>query len=114
MKKFAIAAVAAAIATLSFSTIAEARAHWEHRGWHNSGWNHHGGWNRLWRHDGWRHSGWHHRGYWGGWGGGWGGYWGGPAIVIGGPVYNDYCFVRRVRHHDRHGNVYIKRVRVCR
>lgn len=75
MKKFLIAAAAAAVATVSLSTVAEA---------------------------GWRHR--HYHGYHG--------YWG-PRIVIRPVVYDDYCFVRKVRRYDRWGNLYIKRVRIC-
>jgi hypothetical protein len=107
MRKLAIGAMAAVVAALSFSTSADA-AVWRHRGFH-SGWHHgwHRGWHRGWHH-GWR-GGWHH-----GWRGGyWGGYWGGPTIVVG-PAYRGYCFVKKVRRHDHNGNVYVKRIRVCR
>ena len=80
MKKFAIAALAALVATVSLSSVAEAGRRWRHHGWHH---------------------GWHH------------GYWGGPRIIIRPAYYDDYCFVKKVRHHDRWGNVYIKRVRIC-
>jgi hypothetical protein len=40
------------------------------------------------------------------------GYWG-PRIVIRPVVYDDYCFVRKVKRYDRWGNLYVKRVRVC-
>jgi hypothetical protein len=111
MRKLAIGAMAAVVAALSLSTAAEA-SQWRHRGFHN-GWHH--GWNggRHWRggwHHGWR-GGWRHHGWRYGWRGG---YWGGPRIVIGGPVYDGYCFVKKVRRHDENGNAYIKRVRVCR
>ncbi|MBL0374990.1 hypothetical protein JJB09_23530 [Rhizobium sp. KVB221] len=78
MKKFVIAALAAAVATVSLSSVAEA-------GWR-------------------RYHGWHN------------GYWGGARIVIRPRVvyYGDYCFVKKVRRYDDWGNVYIKRVRVCR
>lgn len=99
MKKLVIGAVAAVLATLSLSTVADARPQWQHRGWN------HGGWHHGWRHDGWR----------GGYRGGWrGGYWGGPRVVIGLGVGPGYCFVKKVRHIDRHGDVYLTRVRVCR
>ena len=55
---------------------------------------------------GWRrHHGWyghHHNRFWG------------PRIVIRPVVYNDYCFVKKVRRYDDWGNLYIKRVRICR
>ena len=54
---------------------------------------------------GWRrHHGWyghHHNRFWG------------PRIVIRPVVYNDYCFVKKVRRYDAWGNLYIKRVNVC-
>jgi hypothetical protein len=77
MKKFVIAAIAAVVATVSLSSVAEA------------GWRRHHGWYG------------HH------------GYWGGPRIVIRPVVYDDYCFVRKVKRYDRYGNLYVKRVRVC-
>jgi hypothetical protein len=80
MKKFAIAALAALVATVSLSSVAEAGWRWRHHGWHH---------------------GWH--GHW----------WGGPRIVIRPAYYDDVCFVRKVARHDRWGNVYIKRIRVC-
>jgi hypothetical protein len=79
MKKFAIAAITALVATVSLSSTADAGWRWRHHGWH----------------------GWHH------------GYWGGPRIVIRPVYYHDYCFVRKARFHDRWGNVYYKRIRVC-
>lgn len=111
MKKLALAAIAAVAATLSFTSVADAGPRgtgfeWRHhRGFHD-GWRH-GRWHDGWRHHGWRH-GWRGR-YWGpGYG-----YWGGPTIVIG-PGYGNYCFVKKVRRYDQWGNMYIKRVRVCR
>ena len=50
----------------------------------------------------WKHRhGWHHRHHWG--------------VVVVSPryVYNDYCFVKRVKRYDDWGNVYIKKVRIC-
>jgi hypothetical protein len=110
MKKIALAAVAAVVATLSLSSAADAGTNWRHRGFNHNGWNHgwnHNGWNRHgWRHNHW---GWNH-----GWRYGWrAGYWGGPTIVVA-PGYSDYCFVKKVRHYDDNGNLHIKRVRVCR
>jgi hypothetical protein len=107
MKKLAICAMAAVVAGLSFSTAADAAPKWQHRGFHN-GWHH--GWNNgaRWRH-GW-HNGWRwHRGWRSGWRHG---YWGGPRIVIG-PAYDGYCFIKKVHRHDRYGNVYVRRVRIC-
>lgn len=52
------------------------------------------------RHHGWH--GYHHGHFWG------------PRIVISPVVYDDYCFVKKVRRYDDWGNLYIKRVRICR
>jgi hypothetical protein len=52
---------------------------------------------RRWRH----HGGWHHR------------HWRPVVVVSPRVVYNDYCFVKKVKRYDDWGNVYIKRVRVC-
>lgn len=110
MKKFALVAVAAALAATTFSVTAEAAQRWQHRGWNGS---HHG-----WNHRGWNHGRWHggrHYGYRHGWRGGarWG-YWGGPRVVIGVPVYGRECFIKKVRRHDVNGHTFVKRVRVCR
>jgi Ni/Co efflux regulator RcnB len=127
MKKFIVTASAALIAILSVAGSAAAsdrRGHEEilrhgerhgaHRdrgrdpGFHDGGRRHvdrHGwrGDRRHWRHDGWRYGG--YPGY----------YWGGPRVVIGGPVYIEpSCFKKKVYRTDAWGNVYIKRVRVCR
>ena len=54
----------------------------------------------------WHHHGWHHGPFFGG------------VIINAGPRY-DYddeggdCYVQKVRHYDRFGNLYIKRVQVC-
>jgi hypothetical protein len=80
MKKFAIAAITAIVATVSLSSVAEA------------GWRH-------------RHNGWHGNVFFA------------PRIVVRPAryvVYNDYCFVKKVRHYDDYGNVWFNRVRVCR
>jgi len=83
MKKFAFAAIAALIASASISTAADAGGRF------------HG------------HDGWHGAGF-------------GPAFsfVIGAEprivvVNDEECWIEKVRHFDRHGNMYIKRVRVC-
>lgn len=55
-------------------------------------------------------AGWRHRHH--GWHGHYHGYWG-PRIVIRPVVYDDYCFVKKVRRYDRWGNMYIKRIRIC-
>jgi Ni/Co efflux regulator RcnB len=128
MKKIALAAIAAIVATVSLASSATAASHndeeWRRDGRHhdrgfNDGNRHDDGnrhqdagrhdsdrhgdrWRRHhgWRHDGWRHDGWRQ------------GYWGGPRVVIV-PEY-DTCFIKKVRRYDDWGNVYIKRVRVCR
>ncbi|MDB5523352.1 MAG: hypothetical protein JWM58_1115 [Rhizobium sp.] len=79
MKKFAIAALATLVATVSLSTVAEA------------GWRRHHGWNG------------HHHGHYNRF------IYRAPRVV----VYNDYCFVKKVKHYDDYGNVYVKRVRIC-
>ena len=59
-------------------------------------------WRRdRWRHDYWRY-GWRDR------------YWGGPSVVVVPSYYDRYCFIKKVRRYDDWGNLYIKRVRVCR
>ena len=126
MKKFAIVALAAMAAVVSFSSGADARDRsgndrFVHEGrnhdnrnggrnWNDRGFRHDGPRNG-WRRDGWNHNNWRHDG----WRYGWRrpGYWGGTTVVIA-PGYADYCFIRKVRHHDRYGNLYIQRVRVCR
>jgi hypothetical protein len=78
MKKFAFAALAAVVATVSFSSVAEA---------------------------GWRY---HHRWH--------GGVYFAPRFVVRPTrvvVYDNYCFVKKVRHYDDWGNMYVSRVRVC-
>ena len=37
------------------------------------------------------------------------------GVVVVGPryVYDDYCFVKKVKHYDDWGNVYIRKVRIC-
>lgn len=118
MKKIIISTLAAILATMSLASVASAdsrnrnddewrpRHHdsrqdsdrsdrWRHADRRDDGWRH-DRWRQGWRHDGWR-----------------GGYWGGPRVIIT-PRYADYCFIKKVRHYDRWGNLYIKRVRVCR
>lgn len=85
MKKFIIAGVAALVATVSFASTANADVVVKYRnGWHRP----HG------------------------------------AVVVVRPrarvyiaprvVYRDNCFTKKVRRVNNHGNVIIKRVRVCR
>ncbi|WP_137155817.1 hypothetical protein [Rhizobium sp. FKL33] len=126
MKKLVVTASAALIAILSVTGVASASDRrgseevWRHRaergdghrgrdpGFHDGGRRHADrhewrGDRRYWRHDGWRYGG--YPGY----------YWGGPRVVIGGPVYvAPYCFKKKVYRTDAWGNVYVKRIRVCR
>jgi hypothetical protein len=126
MKKFIVAVLAAAVATLSLAADTEARGRghqWhnsgQHQGWNNRGWHgRHAGWNGRhgWRgrHYGWRHNRWNdHGGYYNNY---YGGYYGGYAGYYGydDGYYGNYCFVKKVRRYDANGNVYIKRKRVCR
>lgn len=37
----------------------------------------------------------------------------GYKVVVRPRYYRDYCFIKKVRHYDDWGNVYVKRVRVC-
>lgn len=143
MKKLVVAVVIALVAAFSFADISDARSrnggfqwHSGHGGgnWRGHGGRHYGGRHYGYRHHGYRH-GYRHRGYrhygyrhggrynggpyygWGpGWGywGGYGGYWGGVGIVVGPGYYDDYCYIRKVRRYDQWGNMYIRRVRVCR
>jgi uncharacterized membrane protein len=106
MKKFIVVALAAAVATLSFTADANARNpgfQWRNHGWHG--------------HHGYYGHGHYHGHYYGGPYWGWG--FGFPGIVIA-PGYYDgnaddlpECYTRRVRHHDRNGHVYFRRVEVC-
>ncbi|MDB5524425.1 MAG: hypothetical protein JWM58_2188 [Rhizobium sp.] len=110
MKKLAIIALSAVVATVSLSSFADARSRdrgdeWRRNHSDNRGWRGDRGRNHNWHRHGWRHNGWR---------GGWRpGYWGGPRIIIA-PGYNDYCFIKKVKRYDAYGNAYIKRVRVCR
>lgn len=133
MKRILVAALAAAVATLSFIPDADARnggQRWMHHGGGHHGWRngggHHGGYHHGYRHHGYNHGhGHHHGGYYGGYygggyyGGGWGWGFGFPGIVIAPGYYDGYagnygdCYIRRVRHHDRNGHVYVRRVEVC-
>lgn len=56
-----------------------------------------------WRNDGWRYGGPDY-------------YWGAPpTIVYEAPVYSTpYCFKKKVYREDAWGNLYVKRIRVCR
>lgn len=102
MKKLAIAALAGLMATLGTVSLAEARDRGDREIWrHHDRSDRHAG-----RHDGWRHGHkWHrHHGRWHH----------GPRIVFRGRFHDDYCFVKKVRRYDDWGNMYIKRIRVCR
>ncbi|CAN7631429.1 hypothetical protein [Rhizobium sp. LjRoot254] len=105
MKKLALTVVAAVVATVGMVSAASADSRrgddeWRRHGHHE---NRHADRDDNWRrghHDGWRRHHWrrHH----------------GPRIVFRGDFYDDYCFVKKVRRYDDWGNVYIKRVRICR
>lgn len=109
MKKLALTVLAAAIATVGLASAASADSRngddeWRrngHRdggdrdGWRDGDRRDHGRrdeWRHSDRRDHWRHN--HYR----------------PRFVY----REDYCFVKKVRRYDDWGNVYIKRVRVCR
>ena len=107
MKKLALTVIAAVVATVGMVSAASAdsrrgddewRRHGDrHAERHDDNWRH-GDRDRNWRHDGWRH---HHNH--------------GPRVVFRSQFrYDDYCFVKKVRRYDDWGNVYIKRVRICR
>lgn len=96
MKKLALTALAAAIATIGLASTASADSRYDDDEWRRHG---HRDGNDEWRHGNrrhhWRHN---HR----------------PRIVYRHHYRDDYCFVKKVRRYDDWGNVYIKRVRVCR
>ena len=108
MKKFALTVIAAVVATVGMVSAESAdsrrgddewRRHGDrHAERHDDNWRH-GDRDRNWRHHGWRHDGWRHHG---------------PRVVFRSQFYDDYCFVKKVRRYDDWGNVYIKRVRICR
>ena len=121
MKKFALTALAAAVSIVGFASVASADSRnrgddeqWprhgqqDDRNWNdNRGDGRHAdrgddnGWRGdrdhdrdRWRRDHWRPAPrWH-----------------GPRVI----VRDDYCFVKKVRRYDDWGNMYIKRVRICR
>jgi Ni/Co efflux regulator RcnB len=106
MKKLALTVMAAVVATIGMASVASADSRnrgddeWR-RGNHHAerrddNWRH-GDRDRRWRHDGWRRH--HHHA---------------PRVVIRGHFRDDYCFVKKIRRYDDWGNVYIKRVRICR
>jgi hypothetical protein len=125
MNKFIVSALAAVVGALSLASAASADSRnrsddWRQSQHHDRGsddrrhddrrdhaergndrWRHNDRHNEGWRHDRWRHDGWR------------GGYRGAPRVVIA-PRYADYCFIKKVRHYDYHGNVYVKKIRVCR
>jgi Ni/Co efflux regulator RcnB len=101
MKKLALTVVAAVVATVGMVSAASADSR---RG--DDEWRRHGDRHAERRHDDWRHGNRHHN-------------WRrhhnhGPRIVFRSHFYDDYCFVKKVRRYDDWGNVYIKRVRICR
>lgn len=102
MKKLALTVMAAVVATVGMVSVASADSRRDDDEWRRHGDRHterrdDDDWrrgDRHWRHDGWRHHG--------------------PRIVFRGDFRDDYCFVKKVRRYDDWGNVYIKRVRICR
>ena len=106
MKKLALTALAAALAVVGLASTASADSRngddeWRHNRQHDGG-----NWDRR-RYDdrdndGWRHNDrrWrrHHH----------------PRFVYRPQYRDDYCFVKKVRVYDDWGDMYIKRVRVCR
>jgi hypothetical protein len=112
MKKIIIGALAAVMATVSLASVAQAEGRDRGEDWRRDGRQHESGRhdnrrNDRWRHNGWRHEAWRHDRWRGG-------YWGGPRVIIQPTYYNDYCFIKKVKRYDDWGNVYVKRVRVCR
>ena len=116
MKKFALTALAAAMATLCLASAASADSrHGDDDEWRRHGQNDRGDWDgrrdgdRDGDRDGWRdhdrhgNDEWrrgHRRDHWR------------PAYR---PQFREqFCFVKKIRRYDDWGNVYIKRVRVCR
>lgn len=120
MKKLVLAAATVLVATMSLASSAQADGryrdedewrrngqHEEYRDREEGNWDgdrrHH---ERRddWRRDRWRHHhGWRHdrsRD--------------GPRVIIRPGYYDRYCFIKKVRRYDDWGNLYIKRVRVCR
>jgi len=116
MKKFALTALAAAMATIGLASAASADSRYGDDEWprheRNDGnrWDDRRGddrhargdrdrdddWRRGDRRDHWRH---HHPR---------------PRFAYREHWRADYCFVKKVRRYDDWGNVYIKRVRICR
>ncbi|UVC08521.1 hypothetical protein IHQ71_25825 [Rhizobium sp. TH2] len=101
MKKLALTVLAAVVATVGMASVASADSR---RG--DDEWRRHGDRHAERRDDNWRHGhrdhNWrrHHNH--------------GPRIVFRSHFRDDYCFVKKVRRYDDWGNVYIKRVRICR
>lgn len=106
MRKLAIAAIAAltaTVGTLGTVSVAEARDRGDREIWRkHDGGNRHAG--RHWRHGHhkWKRHHWRH------------GHRHGPRVVFRSHWRGDYCFVKKVRRYDDWGNMYIKRVRICR
>jgi hypothetical protein len=118
MNKHIAVALAAVVATVSLSSAAYARndEEWRrdgHRSEHrdNRGFREHDRradrGDRRWSRDRWHHHGWRNHGWRPG-------YWGGPRVVIRPGYIEPYCFIKKVRRYDDWGNMYVKRVRVCR
>jgi hypothetical protein len=111
MKKLALTALAAVIATLGVVATASAGSRnnddeWprDDRDW--GGRRDHDRSARRDRHDDddWRHG--HHRRHWR--------HHHRHRFVFRDDYDNDYCFVQRVRRYDEWGNMYIRRIQVCR
>lgn len=106
MRKLALTALAAAIATIGLASTASADSNGDDE-WRRHGHRDGGDWdgrrdrdgNDEWRHGN-RHHHWRHNHR--------------PRFVYRHHYRDDYCFVKKVRRYDDWGNVYIKRVRVCR
>jgi Ni/Co efflux regulator RcnB len=101
MKKLALTVLAAVVATVGMVSVASADSRrgddeWRHRGDRHAE-RHDNDWRHGHRHDNWRR---HHNH--------------GPRIVFRSHFRDDYCFVKKVRRYDDWGNVYVKRVRICR
>lgn len=115
MKKLALTAFAAAIATIGLASTASADSRYDDDEWPRHGQRDGGDWDG--RRDGDRHARrdrdrdddeWrrgHRRGHWR--------HHHRPRFVY--RHHRDvYCFVKKVRRYDDWGNMYIKRIRVCR
>ena len=103
MKKIAITALAAVMATVGMASAAAADSRrgdneWRHKDRHVE---RHVDRRHV-RHHKWKRHHWRH------------GHRHGPRVVIRGNFRDDVCFIKKVRRYDDWGNMYIKRVRICR